>query len=233
MRLSILTAGAALLLCQSAAMAQTATPPNASAAAPSANSQSGPSSSLRSHVRDMLQKSGFSDIRVMPSSFIIHAKDQDGNPVVMSISPDSVMEVSELGTQGANGTPGTNGTSGANGTAGSATASTGASEFVSVANNDDLSSTVVGLDVYNNAKQDIGQIKDIAMGQQGRTQAYILSVGGFLGMGQHYVAVNPSNIQVSYNSSDKKWHATMNATADQLKAAPEFKYDGRWNASRT
>ena len=72
--------------------------------------------------------------------------------------------------------------------------------FVSVPNNDDLSSKVVGLDIYNNSNQDIGQIKDIAMNQNGRSQAYIVSVGGFLGMGEHYVAVNPSAVKVSYNS---------------------------------
>jgi len=37
---------------------------------------------------------------------------------------------------------------------------------------------------------------------------------------------------VSYSDSDKKWHASMNATTDQLKAAPEFKYSGRWTANK-
>ena len=71
------------------------------------------------------------------------------------------------------------------------------------------------------------------MGPNRRTRAYIVSVGGFLGVGEHYVAVNPSSIKVSYNSSDKKWHATMDANVNQLKAAPEFKYNGRWNASKS
>jgi hypothetical protein len=29
-----------------------------------------------------------------------------------------------------------------------------------------------------------------------------------------------------YDWSDKKWHTNMNATADQIPAAPEFKYAG-------
>jgi hypothetical protein len=33
---------------------------------------------------------------------------------------------------------------------------------------------------------------------------------------------------VSYNTNDNKWTATMNATKDQLKAAPEFKFEGKW-----
>ncbi len=66
------------------------------------------------------------------------------------------------------------------------------------------------------------------MNQDGRAAAYIVSVGGFLGVGEHYVAVNPSAVKIGYNDLDKKWHATMNATTQQVLAAPEFKYSGRW-----
>ena len=72
-------------------------PPN------SADTSTNTATPLRDNIRDMLQKSGFSDIRMLPSSFMIRAKDQQGNPVVMSVSPDSVTEISELGTSGANG----------------------------------------------------------------------------------------------------------------------------------
>ena len=108
-----------------------------------------------------------------------------------------------------------------------------AGQFVSIASNDELSSKLVGLNVYNDKNQDIGEIKDIALNQNGRAEAYILSVGGFLGIGDHYIAVNPSAVKVTYNESDKKWHASMNATNDQLKAAPEFKYSGRWSANKS
>ena len=224
MRLSLLTAGAALLLCQSAAMAQTNTPQtNGSASAPATNATAPASGSLRAQMHDSLQKAGFTNIRVAPSSFVVSATDKDGNPVVMSVTPDSFTEVSELSGKNSKSAPGSED---------SAAASSGA-EFVSVANNDELGSKLIGLDIYNSSKQDIGQIKDIAMSQRGRAQAYIVSVGGFLGMGEHYVAVNPSAITVTYSDSDKKWHAAMNATADQLKAAPEFKYSGRWSGSRS
>jgi hypothetical protein len=168
----------------------------------------------------MLQQSGFSDIRVMPSSFMIRAKDKDGNPVVMSVSPDSVTEVSELRRPD-------------NSSADSTSAAVPASGFVSVDQTDELSSNLVGLDVYNGSNQDVGQIKDIAMGPQGRARAYIVSVGGFLGLGEHYVAMNPASIKVSYNTSDQKWHATTAATKADVKSATEFKYDGRWRASKS
>jgi len=96
--------------------------------------------------------------------------------------------------------------------------------FASVPPSDELSSKVVGLEVYNSQNQDIGKIKDIAFDPQGGVKAYIVAVGGFLGMGDRYVAVNPSAIHVSYDSNAKKWHAAMNTDSAQLKSAPEYKY---------
>ena len=223
MRHPLFAAGAALLLCTTAAIAQNNT---TSTASPSANSAAAAGqTTLRDNIRGMLQRSGFSDIRIMPSSFMIRAKDQQGNPVIMSVSPDSVTEISELGTSGANGS--------ADNSADRATGGAPGSQFVTVGQNEKLSSNLVGLDVYNASKQNIGQIKDIAVGPAGRTRAYIVSVGGFLGMGTHYVAMNPSDVQVAYNTSDQKWHATTNATSDQLKSAPAFQYSGRWEASKS
>ncbi|WP_156898212.1 PRC-barrel domain-containing protein [Methylocapsa acidiphila] len=93
--------------------------------------------------------------------------------------------------------------------------------FIYVPAHSELSSNVVGLHVYNKDKQNIGTIKDIALDASG-LNGYIVSVGEFLGMGEHYVVVHPSAI--SFKAKDHKWHATMNANADQLKAAPEYKY---------
>jgi sporulation protein YlmC with PRC-barrel domain len=171
----------------------------------------------------MLQNGGYSDIHMVPSSFVIRAKDRSGNPVVMTLSPDSFSQVTELGDTSNSSSP----------TTGAASNDNGTDNFMPVPTNSELSSNLIGLDVYSNENKDIGKIKDIAMNTSGRVQSYILSVGGFLGMGEHYVAVNPSNVTVAYNDSDKKWHASMNTTAEQLKSAPEFKYSGRWSASHT
>ena len=46
--------------------------------------------SIQQKVRQNLQQAGFTDIQVMPSSFLVRAKDRDGNPVMMVINPDSV-----------------------------------------------------------------------------------------------------------------------------------------------
>jgi hypothetical protein len=95
--------------------------------------------------------------------------------------------------------------------------------FTTVPTGEDLTSNVVGLDIYNGAKENIGTVKDIAL-TDGHVHAYIIGVGGFLGMGDHYVAVTPSAITLTYDPTGKKWHASMNTDAAALKAAPEYKY---------
>jgi sulfite reductase beta subunit-like hemoprotein len=108
-----------------------------------------------------------------------------------------------------------------------------APNFVQVQNTDMLSSNVVGLDIYNGQNDKIGKIQDIAFDASKKVTGYILSVGGFLGMGTRYVAVSPDAVMVSYDAQNKVWKSTMNATKDQLKQAPEFKYGGQWTASRS
>jgi sporulation protein YlmC with PRC-barrel domain len=105
--------------------------------------------------------------------------------------------------------------------------------FVQVQNTDMLSSNVVGLDIYNSQNDDIGKVQDIAFDASKKVTGYVLSVGGFLGMGTRYVTVNPDAVMVSYDAQNKVWKATMNATKDELKSAPEFKYGGQWTASRS
>ncbi len=95
--------------------------------------------------------------------------------------------------------------------------------FANVPAQADLMTKVVGLSVHNSENTNLGTIKDIAFDANG-VSAYILSVGGFLGMGDHYVAVRPSAINIRYDITNNKWQASMNTDADQLKAAPAFKY---------
>jgi hypothetical protein len=90
-----------------------------------------------------------------------------------------------------------------------------------------VSGQIEDLDVVNAQNENVGEIEDVVI-SQGRVVGYIISAGGFLGMGDRNVLVEPSMMNISYNTSDNKWVAKINATKDQLKAAPEFKYEGRW-----
>lgn len=99
--------------------------------------------------------------------------------------------------------------------------------FVSVNEASALASSLKGLNVRNAGDENVGEIEDVVIAGNSLA-SYILSVGGFLGMGAHYVAVSPNALAVTWNATDKKWNARINATKDQLKAAPQFKYEGRF-----
>lgn len=90
-----------------------------------------------------------------------------------------------------------------------------------------LASSLKGLNVRNAGDESVGEIEDAVIDGTA-IRAYILSVGGFLGMGTHYVAVSPAALMLTWSEADKKWNARINATKDQLKAAPQFKYEGRF-----
>src|SRR5271168_1451909 len=50
-------------------------------------------------------------------------------------------------------------------------------------------SKLVGVNVYNEDNEKIGDINDVILDKSGKVENVILGVGGFLGMGEHYVAV--------------------------------------------
>jgi sporulation protein YlmC with PRC-barrel domain len=132
-------------------------------------------------------------------------------------------------------------------------------------------SKLVGVNVYNEANEKIGDINDVILDKSGKVSKVILGVGGFLGMGEHNVAVafeklkwvnepvrsasasTPANAPATNVDSNARtasdgtartttgtatttsatrgtnqnWypdHAVYNATKDQLKAMPQFKY---------
>jgi sporulation protein YlmC with PRC-barrel domain len=124
-------------------------------------------------------------------------------------------------------------------------------------------SKLVGLRVYNEKNESVGSINDLLTDKSGSIKAVVIGVGGFLGVGEHLVAVALDKVKfvdepivyaasdpnaggtkmappansttttgaaTSSNSATAKpnpWypdHAMFNATKDELKAMPEFKY---------
>jgi sporulation protein YlmC with PRC-barrel domain len=126
-------------------------------------------------------------------------------------------------------------------------------------------SKMVGLRVYNDKNESVGAINDLLMDKSGNIKAVVIGVGGFLGMGEHLVAIPFDKVKfvnepvvvadstvppgagtrppsttttgnaagtgmappASTTATTKQWypdHAVFNATKDELKAMPEFKY---------
>ncbi len=87
-------------------------------------------------------------------------------------------------------------------------------------------SRIIGANVRNNQNDSVGEVEDLIMDRQGNVKAAIISVGGFLGIGERWVAVNYDSLNMMQDGND--WRVVLNATRDQMKTAPEFKYENTW-----
>jgi ribosomal 30S subunit maturation factor RimM len=83
-------------------------------------------------------------------------------------------------------------------------------------------SKLVGAKVYNNANENIGSIEDIVLKGDGSMDEVVLSVGGFLGIGDKYVAMPFSSLKVSRDGSSIK--VMTDGTKDSLKALPDYQF---------
>jgi hypothetical protein len=79
-------------------------------------------------------------------------------------------------------------------------------------------SKIIGSNVVNDANDTVGKVDDIIIGTDGMPYV-VLSVGGFLGVGNKLVVL-------PYNSLNTKVDklSMPGASKDALKALPEFKY---------
>ena len=91
---------------------------------------------------------------------------------------------------------------------------------------DRVTSRLVGLTIQNGANETIGEIADLVLDETFRVKAWVVGVGGFLGIGTKYVAIDPSALTVA-RVDDKTLKATIDTTRDQLRAAPEYVYLGK------
>jgi hypothetical protein len=104
---------------------------------------------------------------------------------------------------------------------------TATAKYANVPDNAVLGYNLIGLHVQDRADFTVGEIKDVVL-EKGHLVGYILWVGGPIGLGERYVVLDPASVGLTWDDAGKKWKAIINATKDELKAAPEFKYEGKF-----
>ena len=57
------------------------------------------------------------------------------------------------------------------------------------------SSKLIGVKIYNEQNERLGDINEIILDPAGKVMGYIVGVGGFLGMGEHDILVDPAKIK--------------------------------------
>ena len=69
---------------------------NAKDAGNTSMSSSQGSQSLPQEIRQKLQNNGYTDVKVVPSSFLVEAKDKSGDPVMMMIGPHMTTIITQM-----------------------------------------------------------------------------------------------------------------------------------------
>ena len=90
---------------------------------------------------------------------------------------------------------------------------------------DRLASKIIGQPVYDGKAKDsnnLGDIKDLVLGENGQVAAVVVGVGGFLGIGEKQVAVDFSALQFVV-ADDNTERYVLQTTKDELTNAPDFK----------
>jgi sporulation protein YlmC with PRC-barrel domain len=77
---------------------------------------------------------------------------------------------------------------------------------------------LIGTTVYGSDDNNIGEINDIVLNKDGKVDAVVIDVGGFLGMGEKPVAVGFDNLQFMTDKDGNKYLYT-NLTKEQLDQA--------------
>lgn len=97
--------------------------------------------------------------------------------------------------------------------------------FYAVQPADVLFSNLMGVDVHNAQNESIGEIEDAVIDNGKTLRALIIGVGGFLGLGERYVSVEPKSVLLARDAGGNL-RAYVNTTRETLRNAPEFKYEG-------
>ena len=103
--------------------------------------------------------------------------------------------------------------------AGSTTIGVPATEITTLTKGWSAKKQILDKSVYNEQDEKVGEVNDIIVAPDKSISYAIVSVGGFLGLGEHYVAI-PFN---QFKAGDDKY-VLGGATKDVLKALPAFEY---------
>ena len=100
---------------------------------------------------------------------------------------------------------------------------TSGAKFVSTQNPDQwLASKFKGTDVVGTDDKKIGDVSDILFDKEGKIEAFVISVGGFLGVGSKDVALAPTAFEVVKGKEGSSDKLKLAMGQEELKQAQGF-----------
>lgn len=102
------------------------------------------------------------------------------------------------------------------------TAATMPLKYVEIKDTDLVTSRLIGVDIYNKQNEKVGAVSDVVIGAGKSVIGIVASVGGFLGLGESYVVIDPASMAL--NNDNGTWKAYVDTTKDALTKAPKLDY---------
>ena len=81
---------------------------------------------------------------------------------------------------------------------------------------------LLGADVYGREGESIATVDDLVIGDDGSVTHAIMDVGGFLGMGEHTVALEIDDIDILWNDADGDVRVQLPMTQEEMESLPEY-----------
>jgi hypothetical protein len=96
--------------------------------------------------------------------------------------------------------------------------------YTSIQANELTADKLQGARVYGPKDEDVGEINKIVLSNDGKKiDKVVLDIGGFLGIGEHRIAVTMDELNIVRNADGSDFRVYIDANQANLKAQPEFK----------
>jgi hypothetical protein len=86
-----------------------------------------------------------------------------------------------------------------------------------------LASAIIGSSVYSLDNESVGDVNDLIVKPTGEIEAIVVGVGGFIGFGEKNVAIAIDRFTMEPSEDLASTKLVLNATKEDLEAAPSFK----------
>jgi hypothetical protein len=86
-----------------------------------------------------------------------------------------------------------------------------------------LASAIIGGSVFSPSNESVGDVNDLVIKPTGEIEAIVVGVGGFVGIGEKNVAIALNRFTMEPTEDLASTRLVLNATKEELEAAPAFK----------
>ena len=86
-----------------------------------------------------------------------------------------------------------------------------------------LASAIIDGSVYSPSDESVGDVNDLVIKPTGEIEAVVVGVGGFIGIGEKDVAIALNRFTMEPTPDHASTKLVLNATKEELEAAPAFK----------